>query len=453
MDDSDTWSPELRVALTLASTNKIDTQSVASVEEDVDRDANTNTDTAPGIRGKTSKADNKSGESEGNSNTFYVAAGVVSALFTVAIGIWLVTRIAGRKRKIDERRESNNPAVGLELGDVSEVKRPRNSHDDFQDHLFHMAAALDDDGKPMNLYHLDENFGSKRSGHEERKSFEPLEIGADMNMDEAAFADSASIELEVGDLAPYFDDFSSGEIAMVETDAVTIAASSQSSSSGAKRTPARQRSTTEQTFDGSSAQPSSTGKKAQWTKEQDKQLLAMVKLHGSTKSWGKIAEGVKGRTALQCYGRYTRALNPKIKKSRWTAEEDAILRKLRLESPNLSNRDIAVHIPGRTAAQCFARWNESVNPALRHGPWSADEDALLLQLRDGGEKWVDISKQGVLVGRAQNSLKNRYRKLMRQRKRAMKNASRGAGSAGSADTTPQPVSTGSTPPESPTNLN
>ena len=64
-----------------------------------------------------------------------------------------------------------------------------------------------------------------------------------------------------------------------------------------------------------------------WTKQEDKQLLALAKEHKAF-DWQKVATDLgTNRTAWQCFRRYQRSLNSNMMKSKWTPEEDELLRK------------------------------------------------------------------------------------------------------------------------------
>ena len=63
-----------------------------------------------------------------------------------------------------------------------------------------------------------------------------------------------------------------------------------------------------------------TVKKTAWTREEDELLLSLYATH-STK-WSVIARQIPGRTDDACSKRYREALDPSLKKSDWTSEED-----------------------------------------------------------------------------------------------------------------------------------
>ena len=95
--------------------------------------------------------------------------------------------------------------------------------------------------------------------------------------------------------------------------------------------------------------------------------------------------------------KYPLATNPRIP---WTAEEDAtILRAMQTGVRKWS--DVAQLLPGRNRKQCRERWYNQINPDIRKGDWTAEEDALLESLHVVyGNKWSEIAKR--VEGRYEN---------------------------------------------------
>jgi len=52
-----------------------------------------------------------------------------------------------------------------------------------------------------------------------------------------------------------------------------------------------------------------------------------------------------------------------------------------------------LQIPGRKGKQCRERWQNQLDPDVRKGPWSDEEEQLLIAVQKRyGNKWVDIAK-------------------------------------------------------------
>ena len=114
----------------------------------------------------------------------------------------------------------------------------------------------------------------------------------------------------------------------------------------------------------------------------------------------------------ECSDRYA---DEKRRRGPWTPEEDqdllSVVGELRAsDSVDWSKATIST----RTSKQCHHRYRLRFDPTVKRGPWTAEEDELLLKLHDAhGRVWVKIST--FIEGRPEWSCKSRFHSLRRLR--------------------------------------
>ncbi|KAF7981605.1 hypothetical protein HWV62_32668 [Athelia sp. TMB] len=177
-----------------------------------------------------------------------------------------------------------------------------------------------------------------------------------------------------------------------------------------------------------------------WATPEISKLQALIKATPTgTINWAQIAKDLdllpvashvsEDAEPRQCRARYERSLDPSIKRGSWSAEEDEKLRLAVKAYGTTSWADVAGVIPGRNNEQCRDRWQDNLNPTLAKGKWTSEEDTLLKEAVEalGTTSWKAISER-MGNGRNDNNCRTRYSALAKQKnptKVSISNESRG----------------------------
>ncbi|XP_072287628.1 snRNA-activating protein complex subunit 4 [Pyxicephalus adspersus] len=138
-------------------------------------------------------------------------------------------------------------------------------------------------------------------------------------------------------------------------------------------------------------------KRSEFTKEEDEILTHFVQRMrvGEHIPYSKIAYFMEGRDSLQLLYRWTKSLDPSLKKGAWSKEEDEMLLKAVAKYGEKDWYKIRSEVPGRNDVQCRERYLKGLHKDVKKGKWSQEEKDKLVALTEkyGVGHWAQVSKE------------------------------------------------------------
>ena len=151
--------------------------------------------------------------------------------------------------------------------------------------------------------------------------------------------------------------------------------------------------------------------KNSWSPEDEQKLSELVNTFKF--NWRLISEQIRLYTPTQCRNHWNRILKNGNIKGPWSEQEDKLLMEWVKKNGAKNWTKCSEYVYGRSGKQCREHWNNSLNPTLIKGNWTSEEDFLIMYFyKKYNGSWKKIIN--LFEGRTENSIKNRFFSQLRK---------------------------------------